>query len=65
MNDGTPGILPQAFTLDWLPELNQIDPVLGLAAVMLIAVVAASALHRLLRLPRLAGYMLVGVAEPG
>ena len=38
---------------------------LGLAAVMLIAVVAASALHRLLRLPRLAGYMLVGaLASP-
>ncbi|HMO46616.1 MAG TPA: cation:proton antiporter [Rubrivivax sp.] len=61
MTDGTPGILPQAFAFDWLPDLNQIDPVLGLAAVMLIAVVAASALHRLLRLPRLAGYMLVGV----
>jgi Kef-type K+ transport system membrane component KefB len=57
---GTPRILPQAPWFTW-PDLHQLDPVLGLAAVMLIAVVAASGLHRLLRLPRLAGYMLVGV----
>jgi Kef-type K+ transport system membrane component KefB len=39
--------------------------VLGLAVVMLIAVVAASILHRLLKLPRLTGYMLVGaLASP-
>jgi predicted Kef-type K+ transport protein len=56
----TTGILPQAPALAW-PDLHQLDPVLGLAAVMLIAVVAASALHRLLKLPRLAGYMLVGL----
>ncbi len=56
----TTGILPQAPFLDW-PDLHQLDPVLGLAAVMLVAVVAASAMHRLLKLPRLAGYMLVGV----
>ena len=57
-------ILPQAPSFNW-PDLNQLDPVLGLALVMLIAVVAASALHRLLRLPRLAGYMLVGaLASP-
>ena len=58
---GTTGILPQAPWFAW-PDLHQLDPVLGLAAVMLIAVVAASALHQLLKLPRLAGYMLVGAA---
>jgi Kef-type K+ transport system membrane component KefB len=57
-------ILPQAPAFSW-PDLHQLDPVLGLAAVMLIAVVAASAMHRLLRLPRLTGYMLVGaLASP-
>jgi Kef-type K+ transport system membrane component KefB len=61
---GTPRILPQLPSLTW-PDLHQLDPVLGLAAVMLLAVVAASGLHRLLRLPRLAGYMLVGaLASP-
>jgi hypothetical protein len=57
---GKTGILPQLPSLAW-PDLNQLDPVLGLATVMLIAVVAASAMHRLLKLPRLAGTMLVGV----
>lgn len=56
---GTSSILPQAPSFTW-PDLHQLDPVLGLAAVMLIAVVAVSAMHRLLHLPRLAGYMLVG-----
>ena len=61
---GTTSILPQAPDIAW-PDLHQLDPVLGLAAVMLIAVVAASTLHRLLKLPRLAGYMLVGaLASP-
>lgn len=61
---GASRILPQAPSFTW-PDLHQLDPVLGLAAVMLLAVVAASALHRLLRLPRLAGYMLVGaLASP-
>jgi len=61
---GTTGILPQAPAFNW-PDLHQLDPVLGLAAVMLIAVVAASILHRLLKLPRLTGYMLVGaLASP-
>jgi hypothetical protein len=61
---GTSRILPQLPSLSW-PDLHQLDPVLGLAAVMLLAVVTASALHRLLRLPRLAGYMLVGaLASP-
>jgi Kef-type K+ transport system membrane component KefB len=58
--NGTSLILPQAPLLTW-PDLHQLDPVLGLAAVMLIAVVAASALHRWLQLPRLAGTMLVGL----
>jgi Kef-type K+ transport system membrane component KefB len=57
---GASSILPQAPALAW-PDLHQLDPVLGLAAVMLIAVVAASALHRWLNLPRLAGTMLVGL----
>jgi len=61
---GTTGILPQAPAFNW-PDLHQLDPVLGLAVVMLIAVVAASILHRLLKLPRLTGYMLVGaLASP-
>lgn len=61
---GTSSILPQAPDLNW-PEISQIDPVLGLAIVMLIAVLAASVLQRVLRLPRLAGYMLVGaLASP-
>jgi Kef-type K+ transport system membrane component KefB len=61
---GTTGILPQAPAFNW-PNLHQLDPVLGLAAVMLIAVVAASILHRLLKLPRLTGSMVVGaLASP-
>lgn len=58
--NGTPDILPQPPLLDWI-RLPEVDPVLGLAAVMLLAVVVASALYRTLKLPRLAGYMLVGV----
>jgi len=53
---------PLAWTLD---TLRGADPVLGLAAVTLVAVVAANALHHLLRLPRACGYMLVGaLASP-
>jgi Kef-type K+ transport system membrane component KefB len=64
MTTGTTSILPQAPHIA-LPDLHQLDPVLGLAAVMLIAVVAASLLHRLLKLPRVTGYMLVGaLASP-
>jgi Kef-type K+ transport system membrane component KefB len=58
--NGASSILPQAPVLAW-PDLHQLDPVLGLAVVMLIAVVAASALHRWLQLPRVAGTMLVGL----
>jgi Kef-type K+ transport system membrane component KefB len=60
----TPAILPQAPAFS-LPDMHQLEPVLGLALVMLIAVVGASGLQRLFRLPRLAGYMLVGaLASP-
>lgn len=58
--NGTPDILPQAGVPDWL-TVPAVDPVLGLAAVMLLAVVVASALHRALKLPRLVGCMLVGL----
>ena len=58
--NGNPDILPQANWLDWL-RIPDVDPVLGLAVVMLLAVVVTSALHRGFKLPRLAGYMLVGV----
>ena len=45
--------------------LGGADPVLGLAVVVLAALVLASALHRRLGLPRLLGYLLVGtIASP-
>jgi Kef-type K+ transport system membrane component KefB len=48
-----------------LAGLRGADPVLGLALVVLAALVLASALHRRLRLPRLLGYLLVGaIASP-
>lgn len=48
-----------------LALLRQADPVLGLALVVLLAVVAANALRHSLGLPRTAGYMLVGaLASP-
>jgi Kef-type K+ transport system membrane component KefB len=48
-----------------LAGLRGADPVLGLALVVLAALVLASALHRRLRLPRLLGYLLVGaLASP-
>lgn len=48
-----------------LAQLRGADPVLGLALVVLAALLVANALHRHLRLPRLLGYMLVGtVASP-
>ena len=40
--------------------LHNADPLLGLAIVMLIGVVAADVLHRTARLPRVVGLMLVG-----
>jgi hypothetical protein len=42
--NGTPGICRSPL-LDWI-RLPEVDPVLGLAAVMLLAVVVASALYR-------------------
>lgn len=53
---------------DWIADLLRgpmaalrgADPVLGLALVVLVALIAANALHRHLRLPRLFGYLLVG-----
>jgi len=48
-----------------LAGLRGADPVLGLAIVVLAALVLSSALHRRLHLPRLLGYLLVGaVASP-
>jgi len=43
-----------------LEGLRGADPVLGMAILMAVGVVLADALHRLLRLPRACGYMLVG-----
>ena len=68
---GTPTVSQQI--ADWfvtllrgpLAGLRGADPVLGLALVVLAALVLASALHKRLRLPRLLGYLLVGaVASP-
>lgn len=48
-----------------LEGLRNADPVLGVALLMVIAVVIADLLHRHVRLPRPCGYMLVGaVASP-
>jgi Kef-type K+ transport system membrane component KefB len=48
-----------------LEGLRSADPVLGLALLMLLAVVLAEALHRVVRLPRACGHMLVGaMASP-
>lgn len=49
----------------FLGVLRGVDPVLGLALLMAVAVVLTEALHRALRLPRACGYMLVGaLASP-
>jgi len=53
---------------DWFAELlsgpvaglRGADPVLGLALVVLVALIVANALHRHLQLPRLFGYLLIG-----
>ena len=48
-----------------LDGLRGADPVLGLALLMLLAVVLAEGLHRAVRLPRACGHMLVGaLASP-
>ena len=57
--------LASAVSLRLLDGLRAIDPVLGLAALMLIAIVLTEALHRAWRLPRTCGYMLTGaIAGP-
>jgi Kef-type K+ transport system membrane component KefB len=58
------GIVPDASWWSW-PSLREADPVIALAAVMLLALVLADLAYRLLRLPRLLSYMLVGaLASP-
>ena len=48
-----------------LDGLRAADPVLGLAVLMLIAILLAEALHRVWRLPRICGHMLTGaIASP-
>lgn len=66
MDDITPPTVAWPTWLDTpLTLLRQADPVLGLAAMVLLAVVAANALRNVLGLPRAAGYMLVGaLASP-
>lgn len=56
----------EAFPLPWtLDLLRNADPVLGLALLVIVAVVAGEALHRATRLPRACGQMLVGaLASP-
>ena len=54
-----------AMPLWTLEGLRNADPLLGLALVMLLGVLVADALHRLTRLPRVMGMMLVGaLASP-
>lgn len=59
-------LVSQAGAPLWTLEgLRNADPVLGVALLMVIAVVIADLLHRHVRLPRPCGYMLVGaVASP-
>ncbi len=45
-----------------LDGLRAADPVLGLALLMLVAVLLAEALHRTWRIPRICGHMLTGAA---
>ncbi len=57
-------VLPLA-PLWTLEGLRAADPVLGLAVLMLAAIVLAEALHRVWRLPRACGHMLMGaIASP-
>ena len=54
-----------AASLRALEGLRSIDPVLGLALLMLVAIVVTEALHRAWRLPRTCGQMLTGaIAGP-
>lgn len=60
----TPASAPSA--VPWsLDGLRSVDPVLGFAIVLLMAVVLGEALHRRLRLPRMLGHMITGaLASP-
>ena len=57
---------PSAATASWtLDRLRGVDPVLGFAIVMVVAVVLGEILRRRFRLPRLCGHMLTGaLASP-
>lgn len=57
---------PSAATASWtLDRLRGVDPVLGFALVMVVAVVLGEVLRRRFRLPRLCGHMLTGaLASP-
>lgn len=56
------GAIAPLWTLD---GLRAADPVLGLALLMLVAIVLAEALHRAWRVPRICGHMLTGaIAGP-
>jgi Kef-type K+ transport system membrane component KefB len=57
---------PSAATASWtLDHLRGVDPVLGFAIVMVVAVVLGEILRRRFRLPRLCGHMLTGaLASP-
>lgn len=58
-------LAPASAPLWTLEGLRAADPVLGIALLMLVALVVAEALHRAWRLPRSCGYMLTGaVASP-
>ena len=53
-------ILPDAPAMRWFSAPLDIDPVLGLALVMLVAVVVANALHRLLATGLVGSNLLLG-----
>ena len=65
MTDTTPLAVAAGAPLWTLEGLRSADPVLGLALLMVLAVVLADLLHRYGRLPRPCGHMLVGaLASP-
>lgn len=65
MTDTTPLAVAAGAPLWTLEGLRSADPVLGLALLMVLAVVLADLLHRYARLPRPCGHMLVGaLASP-
>lgn len=65
MTDTTPLAVAAGAPLWTLEGLRSADPVLGLALLMVLAVVLADLLHRHARLPRACGHMLIGaLASP-